>query len=758
MSKVNVLFIGAHPDDEAETIAALGQWREYFGVRLGVLTITRGEGGGNYLSDVEGDALGELREIEERMALAEADVSELIYLNRLDFFYTASAPLTLQVWGDDALADVTAVIRRTRPEVIVTMNPSPVDGNHGNHQAAARLATESYMRAGDPEFFPEHFVAGLQPWRPLRLLRAGADSARPAGMFANGDGPTGPTAVAAGYRPQRPTDVVFGAWNGTWSRQHDESWNDRLERAMHYFVSQGWDLGPLRHPDPQDIPVCWFTLIDSRAPWYGVNRDDAALAGIFAAPEKSLPLGFQIDLSQTQVDLTAGEPTKLIATISSPVDWSGDVSLVLPDRWQGSPAQELQLNGGHPRELIFDIEPDAAADGFLRAGLRASNTSGAGEVTREFRCQPPQRLRILGQHEAEDFLTWCDQMGMPQLTELVPTRVAVFQSPATQAPHDEAVKPGGIAAAPLAAELSSEDLDRAIRPDFIPITLDGEPIDVAVELEVDLPAGVTARRAAGGLQVVDAPLAPGLANPAGAEHRVTATLPGTNSRASAMLNVMPRLTVHQAGERQDIMDVSTVIEGGNSELTASAQLAWTTDHLLVDINVSAPESGLKVQPGDVRRPRRMDAVEISIDPRGDSTDTSTILNLAIFPASDDPENGNPPRWCRERDAAQHEGETTSPGVAVEAELGEGGSYQLHVSIPWQLLPATVDPQNLGFNILIHHVEAANPTRITRTAWSAFNGVRAEPWRFGRLILAGFQTAEIPEQMPVTPSRFEFNHS
>lgn len=153
-------------------LSPLGQWREYLGLRVGVLTITRGEGGGNYLSDVEGDELGELREAEQRAALAQADVSELTYLDRLDFFYTASAPLTLQVWGEDTLADVTVVIRRMRPEVIVTMNPSPVDGNHGNHQAAARLATEAYLRAGDPDFFPEQIEAGLQPWRPLRLLRA----------------------------------------------------------------------------------------------------------------------------------------------------------------------------------------------------------------------------------------------------------------------------------------------------------------------------------------------------------------------------------------------------------------------------------------------------------------------------------------------------------------------------------------------------------------------------------------------------------
>src|SRR5690625_3660056 len=45
--KLNVLFIGAHPDDEAGTLAALGQWNEFHDVEVGGITATRGEGGGN---------------------------------------------------------------------------------------------------------------------------------------------------------------------------------------------------------------------------------------------------------------------------------------------------------------------------------------------------------------------------------------------------------------------------------------------------------------------------------------------------------------------------------------------------------------------------------------------------------------------------------------------------------------------------------------------------------------------------------------
>jgi LmbE family N-acetylglucosaminyl deacetylase len=67
--KLNVLFIGAHPDDEAFTIPAFGQWAEDHGLTTGVVTITRGEGGGNAVGPEEGPALGILREGEERRAV-----------------------------------------------------------------------------------------------------------------------------------------------------------------------------------------------------------------------------------------------------------------------------------------------------------------------------------------------------------------------------------------------------------------------------------------------------------------------------------------------------------------------------------------------------------------------------------------------------------------------------------------------------------------------------------------------------------------
>ena len=44
---LDILYVGAHPDDEASRLSMFGEWKERYGAKTGVVTITRGEGGGN---------------------------------------------------------------------------------------------------------------------------------------------------------------------------------------------------------------------------------------------------------------------------------------------------------------------------------------------------------------------------------------------------------------------------------------------------------------------------------------------------------------------------------------------------------------------------------------------------------------------------------------------------------------------------------------------------------------------------------------
>src|SRR5206468_37859 len=74
------------------------------------------------------------------------------------------------IWGRDSiLADVVWVIRRFRPDVIVTRFLPDSSAGHGHHIASALLAEEAFTAAADPARFPEQ-LASVQPWRTKRLL------------------------------------------------------------------------------------------------------------------------------------------------------------------------------------------------------------------------------------------------------------------------------------------------------------------------------------------------------------------------------------------------------------------------------------------------------------------------------------------------------------------------------------------------------------------------------------------------------------
>ena len=65
--KINVMGEWAHPDDDTSIIGPCGVWHQRFGVRCGIIMITRGEGGGNAVGQEIGPALGLRRENEDRV-------------------------------------------------------------------------------------------------------------------------------------------------------------------------------------------------------------------------------------------------------------------------------------------------------------------------------------------------------------------------------------------------------------------------------------------------------------------------------------------------------------------------------------------------------------------------------------------------------------------------------------------------------------------------------------------------------------------
>lgn len=171
-----ILHIGAHPDDENTALfapLALGR-----GADAAYLSLTRGEGGQNSLGPELGVALGLIRS-EELLAARRIDGAAQFFTRAIDFGFSKSAEETFTHWPrDSVLADVVAVIRRYRPDVVVSVWSGTRRDGHGHHEASGILAREAVLAADDPGRFPEQLAAGLRPHRVAAYYwsaRYGAD-------------------------------------------------------------------------------------------------------------------------------------------------------------------------------------------------------------------------------------------------------------------------------------------------------------------------------------------------------------------------------------------------------------------------------------------------------------------------------------------------------------------------------------------------------------------------------------------------------
>lgn len=171
-----VLHVAAHPDDEnTQLITAMARGRGY---RAAYLSITRGDGGQNERGPDFAEKLGVLR-TQELLAARRHDGGRQFFTRAIDYGFSKSPEEALQFWTrDEVLADVVRVIRKFRPDVIITRFPIPPgSGGHGQHTASAMLAVEAFKLAADPAAFPDQLKEGLAPWQAKRIGWNGWNSA-----------------------------------------------------------------------------------------------------------------------------------------------------------------------------------------------------------------------------------------------------------------------------------------------------------------------------------------------------------------------------------------------------------------------------------------------------------------------------------------------------------------------------------------------------------------------------------------------------
>ena len=173
-----VLMIAAHPDDEdTGLLAALARG---MGAETAYLSLSRGEGGQNFIGPRLHEGLGVIR-TGELVAARALDGGEQYFTRAFDFGYSKNLDEALEFWPlDDVLRDVVFVVRKFRPHVIVSVfSGTPRDG-HGQHQLAGVAAREAFAAAGDPDRYPELAARGVTPWQPAKLYRSTRFSPRDA--------------------------------------------------------------------------------------------------------------------------------------------------------------------------------------------------------------------------------------------------------------------------------------------------------------------------------------------------------------------------------------------------------------------------------------------------------------------------------------------------------------------------------------------------------------------------------------------------
>jgi mycothiol S-conjugate amidase len=174
MSRLCLLTVHAHPDDEASKGAGTVARYHAAGVHTVLVTCTGGEEGDilNPAMEQPGirERLAEVRRAELDEAARIIGYDEVVLLGYRDSGMPGSAansdPRSFAAAPlDEAVERLVAVIRRTRPQVIVTYPKDQRGYLHPDHLRVNEISEVAFDAAGDPDRYPR---AG-RPWQPLRL-------------------------------------------------------------------------------------------------------------------------------------------------------------------------------------------------------------------------------------------------------------------------------------------------------------------------------------------------------------------------------------------------------------------------------------------------------------------------------------------------------------------------------------------------------------------------------------------------------------
>lgn len=163
------MVILAHPDDpEFFCGGTVGRWTQE-GIEVIYVLATRGERGSDD-PQISPERLARIREEEQKAAARILGVHQVIFLDYPDGSLEPSL---------DLRRDFTREIRRWRPDIVITCDPTVRyrDSylNHPDHRAAGDAALDAvFPDARNPLQFPELLREGLEPHRVKEVYISGA--------------------------------------------------------------------------------------------------------------------------------------------------------------------------------------------------------------------------------------------------------------------------------------------------------------------------------------------------------------------------------------------------------------------------------------------------------------------------------------------------------------------------------------------------------------------------------------------------------
>jgi LmbE family N-acetylglucosaminyl deacetylase len=252
-----VLVVGAHPDDEdTELLALVAQG---MGGEAAYLSLSRGEGGQNLVGNDLGVGLGLVRS-QELCAARRLDGGRQYFTRAFDFGFTRSLDETLEHWPKSVLLeDAVRIVRRFRPQVMVSIFSGTTRDGHGQHQAAGLTAQDAFRAAGDSSALTGLAAEGLTPWQPRTLYRE------------------------TGWFDKESTTIVLptGGVEPLTGRSYYQI--AMASRSLH----RSQDMGRLQEAGPQDTAVGWvagegkdakelFAGVDTRLPAMAAEVPDPA--------------------------------------------------------------------------------------------------------------------------------------------------------------------------------------------------------------------------------------------------------------------------------------------------------------------------------------------------------------------------------------------------------------------------------------------------------------------------------------------------